>query len=203
MNNIIDGIINRAKTSATSFTDCLGDIGCTAAGVVATVAAIATSVIPGIKPEVSSEIYKWANMTPYSRLIGVSLFRATLSVINPNFKGQAARLGWTSSLIAKPIFKEAANQAASKSFLNKHIVSRALCITGIAASAATRTADFALGLIGGSLSILTLGTIKPFNKMALSNLTCFGLVNDICMGLRAVVNPQLVLPRKQPTQTIA
>ena len=74
-------------------------------------------------------------------------------------------------------------------WLKAHVTIRWTFAVATVAAVVARIADLILGSIAAPLSILFLGECKRINSFAYKNLSVFGVIDDLCIGIRAIVNP--------------
>lgn len=70
-----------------------------------------------------------------------------------------------------------------------HLGSRLTYAVAAVAAVVARVADLILGVAAAALSLLFLGQLTEVNAFALKNLTVFGMIDDLSLGIRGVVNP--------------
>lgn len=120
------------------------------------------------------------------------LFGYLLKTINPNAAvvfDTGARNGFCSSRTSEKLFYEATNNYKQNDFLKKYVISRALFALGGLVSIVTRTADFAIGLVAATFSLLTLGRVQRLNDFAYGNLIFPTVIFDVALGIRGLINP--------------
>lgn len=115
---------------------------------------------------------------------------SVIKVLNPSYScqvtGPSAKI---SMFIAMPIFEAAFKAAKQEGFLARHLISRALFGIGMSVAVITHLADLALGMIAAPVSLLALGQSKKVNDFACYQLSALGMIEALCVGIRAVINP--------------
>jgi hypothetical protein len=76
-----------------------------------------------------------------------------------------------------------------KLFMKEQVASRGMYALAAVVAVISRVADLIIGVLAVAASIICLGKKEKINKMAVDNLTIFGVLDDICNGVRAFVNP--------------
>lgn len=166
----------------------------TAVGVVASAVSIVTL---GAYPKVNNI----ADFASASWKILPNLYMGTVEIIHPGFIfDENHRCGIITSKIAKPIFDKAVKSAdpinnysfdIGNIWFRTHVISRAAFFLGTILATITRTADLALGLVAATLSLVPcFGRTGHIYNFARRQLTSLGIINDICAGLRGIVNPK-------------
>ncbi|MBA3239407.1 MAG: hypothetical protein H0T62_13840 [Parachlamydiaceae bacterium] len=170
--------------------DCASHTGKTAIGVAATALSVLTLGL--VEP-----INDWADMTVNAIPILPRIYHAMTQIVNPGDSDPSTiRMedAFFTSKIATPIFDIAMEAASDEFFLNKHIISRGAFVLGTLVAIVTRTADLILGLIVAAISIIPcFGRVEEINIFARNQLAFFGVIHDVCAGLRGLVNPQQFL----------
>lgn len=130
-------------------------------------------------------VSKWTRTS--KDLINNSIYKPVLKVVNPSarFAMQTA----TISRVSDAVLLAARESSRYTTFFERHVLSRALLLTHIPLSVATRTADFALGVLGAAASIALLGTNAKVNGFAVAHLESTRLIHDICTDVRAIMSP--------------
>ena len=140
-------------------------------------------------------INKYADITSASALILKPIDLLT-QIVNPYAKQSEVKQsnGMISKLFIERIYFKAREESYSNSFWTKHFVSRGAYALGALGAIITRTADLAIGLIATVISVIPfLGRNEKINQFATNQLGAFALINDICISLRGIVNPQQFL----------
>lgn len=171
--------------------------------VVQTVGGVAASALSLVTIGQFPNVNNVARFTDSSHEILPNLYKGVVRVVNPNFTCEpvVADIGIISSKIALPIFNMARKAATYETidelfnpintWLSAHVISRGAYTLGTLVSPITRTADLALGIIAVTFSLIPcLGRAKQINLFAMRQLTSLGVINDVCVGLRGIVNPQ-------------
>ncbi len=134
--------------------------------------------------------------TKYAGCVIPGTLERALRVINPKakFKGKSKRqvvqLGYLTERAALPIFKQARKFSQCEgSFIKRHIFSRLTHAAYPLTATVTRVADFGFGLLVSFFSLLTFGTYSKVNGIALRQLSIFSIVDDVCLGVRGLINP--------------
>ncbi|MBS0635725.1 MAG: hypothetical protein JSR37_09705 [Verrucomicrobia bacterium] len=130
-----------------------------------------------------------------------TIYKAIARVVNPNFTvtQEQGRAGLLTDRIARPIIEKAKAQAESEAVTSRHVVSRALFVAGTVASVATRVADLAIGVVAAAVSIVPcFARVQAVNTLAVRQLSSLGgIVHDVCVGFRGIVNPQQFVSVKE------
>jgi hypothetical protein len=134
-----------------------------------------------------------ANLTSRAHMILRPLSLIKL-IVNPYAKKllELNEKGIITNIFNECIYNKAREAAASEdSFWTKHFVSRgAYALAGLV-SIISRTADLAIGLIATVISVIPcLGRSERVNAFAFRQLGALALIDDICISLRGIVNPQ-------------
>ena len=91
---------------------------------------------------------------------------------------------------AKKIYCEEIIYVRKNSFFERHFVSRALFALGTLTALITRTVDCIFALFKIMLSITSPAKKDKIYIYFLKNLSTYpGIINDICIGLRGILNP--------------
>ncbi len=168
-------------------------VGITVFGALATAASVATA-------GKISAINRFADRWPHaSRGVIEIPFTAIIGLLNPSYDPMKLDFnrhnGLLTSGVTNPIFDNAKLLAAQPKPLTRHIASRFTFLGGIVSAVVTRIGDLALGVILGAASIAFLGRNSFLNDVARIHLQSTGLIADIFMGLRGIINPQQFLPQ--------
>lgn len=98
----------------------------------------------------AGETYRMHRILPF-------LFSSTIQVLNPKYIFSPDNVESKISIaIADPILNKAYELAKEEDFLSRHVVSRGLFAIGTPVAVIAQLADFALGLVGATASLLTL-----------------------------------------------
>jgi len=97
--------------------------------------------------------------------------------------------GYLTHQLARPIFTQARSASLSRqSVIEREIMSRLGYLVGTALCVITRTADLAIGII--TLFCLPLLAFSyDINSLVARELTFLGIIDDVCRGIRGVINP--------------
>ncbi len=127
-------------------------------------------------------------------------FHYPISVINPDFdtkpEDRMAEIGICTEYYVKPLFSLGVQQAEEEGFFQKHIVSRTYFALGAIEALIARLADAILAVFAVIFSFLTLGRIQEVNNFAMKQLSFPGIIDDIGIGLRGVVNPEQFIDQR-------
>lgn len=155
----------------------------TAGGVAAAAVSVATLGL-------FDSINRFANKAYTSANIITTAFRAVGRVINPDFRGHSDGAGIVTQAVAGPIHAIAMNTSHKPNFFAKHVISRIAYGLLAVTSCATRTADFALGILFGAVAFVPLfARSETVNTLALKHLSSTAVVGDITRAIRGVINP--------------
>lgn len=145
----------------------------------------------------SRHVNKVASYTHQTAYILPHLYIPVLNVINPHAYTDCDCVGVVTANTALPIFQVAQRASLQSNFFVRHVVSRVGYALGATVSMISRVADLALGIVAGTFALIPLlGRIDCVNNFAVQHLMAFGVVHDVCAGLRGVVNPQQFLPQQ-------
>ena len=165
----------------------LFDAGKAAVNTTAGIAGTALSILTVGK---SQRVNGWASYTRSSFEIFPNLYSSLIRVVYPKAYIDATHKGYVTAYVAAPVFRAALQSTVAPGFIQREIVSRVAMAVATVAAVVSRVADFALGLVGAAFSIIPcLGRVDAVNNFAISQLNSSGVVNDICRGLRGIVNP--------------
>lgn len=139
-----------------------------------------------------SSVNEVADFTVEAKSILPCLYMPLAVTLNPGFSIESkGSLGSLTKTIAAPIFRQAQLAASQEGLFAREVVSRVSYGLGVLVAAVTRAADLVLGLVAATLSIFPLiARVKEVNEFAFCHLLSLGVVNDVCVGLRGVINPQ-------------
>ncbi len=117
-------------------------------------------------------------------------FKAVGRIINPDYAGHSDDTGIFTKTFALPLLHKAILASYSDNFFSRHIVSRIGHGLFGAAAVATRVADFALGIVLATVSIVPLfARVETINTLALVHLASTAVIGDACRAVRGVINP--------------
>lgn len=175
-----------------------------------TIVKIAASALSFLAPSGENQLNNWANKGFSSiykaRLILPSLFFMSIRLLNPrsegledfeNFASKKSEIGSLTQTIAHPLFKRAIEEADDESSpnLRKHIISRGLFLAGIVMVTLTKVAEMGIGLFLFAIGLVCLGQSSTINRLALKYLSSSDIVEEVCAGLRGMINPWTDLGR--------
>lgn len=160
----------------------------TVMGISATALSIITN---GDFPSIDSK----ANYINEAKFILPKLYSCVLCVFNPKGSGghDTLKCGILTESLTKPIFKQAVELAECKFPLCKNVFSVCLMGLGMLTAVVTRTADLIIGLVAAAFSIIPcLGRVSKLNQFAYEQLSSLNVLADIGLGLRGIINPELL-----------
>ena len=152
---------------------------------------VAASAVSVLTLGASRHVNRVADKTYQTTYILPHLYVPVLNVVNPHAYTDCDSFGVVTANTAMPIFQVANRATCQSNFFIRHVVSRVGYALGAAVSVISRVADLALGLVAGTFALVPLlGRIECVNNFAVQHLMAFGVVHNVCVGLRGIVNPQ-------------
>lgn len=165
-------------------------VGKSAVGIAGTALSILTLGASRQVNKVASETHQTAYILPH-------LYIPVLNVVNPRAYADCDSFGVVTANTAMPVFQVANRATRQSNFFIRHVVSRVGYALGAAVSVISRVADLALGLVAGTFALIPLlGRVDCVNNFAVQHLMAFGVVHDVCVGFRGIVNPEQFLPQQ-------